>query len=256
MEPLVLNRTLGAGVRIAIVFAFAAAAYRTVLASRADLEYRTATATGVFKAERLMPSNPAYHYAAALLLQQNEPTSPAIEREFAAAVADNPRYSDALLAWSVEKELRGDKAGAERLLMDARHIDRLLRPAWALANFYFRQRDTPNLLAEAHECLRIIGVTGLSEGRFDPAPIYDLCWKSGASPEDILNKVIPNDPNILDHYLGYLVGTNQLPAATQAAQRLLPIVPKDDFIFLGPYFTKLLNLDQMDSAVQIWRAFL
>ncbi len=255
MASISLERSAGVTFRVVAVIALICAGCRSVILAWADLEYRKATPGGIEKAARLVPSNALYHYTTALAIEQNEPNSPAIEREFAAAVAANPRYSDALLAWSVEKELEGDKAEAARLLHTAQSTDHLLRPTWALANYYFRQGDIDHFLTEANRCLRIIGKTGLSEGRFDPAPIFDLCWKSGASATEILNRVMPGDPQILDHYLGYLDSTHHLDAAIETANKLLPIIQPGDLLFLGPYFSALVANDRMHDAVQTWHSF-
>ena len=255
MPSLSLARYAGIAVRGLAAMAMILACYRSAVLAWADLEYRKATPVGIEKAARLVPANALYHYTTALAIEQNQPNSPEIERQFAAAVEANPRYSDALLAWSVEKELEGDKAGASRLLHNAQNTDHLLRPTWALANYYFRQGDTEHFLTEANRCLRIIGRTGLSEGRFDPAPIFDLCWKSGASATEILNRVMPEDPQILDHYLGYLDSMRHVDAAIETARKLLPIVPRGDLLFLGPYFSSLVANDRMDGAVETWKAF-
>ena len=255
MSTYSVARYAGTGVRIVAAIAMILAGYRSVILAWADLEYRKATPLAIENAARLAPSNALYHYTTALVIEQNEPNSPEIGKQFAAAVAANPRYSDALLAWSVEKELEGDKAGASRLLHDAQSTDHLLRPTWALANYYFRQGDTGNFLIEANRCLKIIGRTGLSEGRFDPAPIFDLCWKSGASATEILNRVMPEDAQILDHYLGFLDSTRHFDAAIETARKLLPIVPPGDLLFLGPYFSSLVANDRMDAAMETWKSF-
>ncbi len=252
VTPHHLARAAGTAVRVILLGLFAAAIYRAALTAWADSEYRTGTPQAIGRAERLMPSNAVYHYTNALLREQNEPVSPAIESEFAAAVARSPRYSDALMAWSVEKELRGDKNGAEELLLDAQRKDHLLRPTWALANFYFRQGDTDRFFKEARESLRIIGASGLSEGRFDPGPIFALCWKSGADASTILDRAIPPDRPILGSYFNYLVATGNIPAIEQCASRLLPDTGKGELFLLAPYVNLLINRNLMSPAIQAW----
>lgn len=241
-----------AAVRVVVLAMFALATYRAVLSAWADVEYRKGSPAAVREAERLMPSDAVYHYSNALLMQQNDPMSPVIESEFAAAVQRNPRYSDALMAWSVEKELRGDKSGAEKLLLQAQSQDRLLRPAWALANFYYRQGDTARFLQESRESLRIIGASGLSEGRFDPGPIFALCWNSGASPTVILDRVIPPDRPILGSYLNYLMATGKIDAARECAARLLPTTGKGELFLMAPYVNLLINHNLIAEAVSTW----
>ena len=250
-----MNVTASTAVRVAILIVLVAAASRAMLVSWADLVYRQGTPASVQKAVQILPSDATYHYTNALLLEENEPASPQIEREFAAAVSDNPRYSDALLAWSVEKELKGDKSGAEQLLLRAHSIDHLVRPSWALANFYYRQGDVREFLTYAHEALQMIGISRLSEGRFNPSPIYQLFWQSGASPADILKYGIPDVPVIRDSYLTFLLATGRAPYAPAAAARILPYVNKDDLYFLRPYMDYLIVSDQMELAVRTWKRF-
>lgn len=250
-----LPPSIGITFRVALLLAMALAACRIVLVSCADWVYRRGGPGSVEKAAALLPSNAAYHYANALLLEQNEPKSPEIEQEFAAAVNRNPRYSDALLAWSVEKELRGDKHGAEQLLQQARSIDHLVRPAWALANFYYRQGNIQRFLEYSRDALEMIGISRISDGRFNPTPIFNLFWQSGASASDILKLGIPDVPVIRDNYLDYLITNGHGEYAPAAAQRILPFANKYDLFFLRPYMEFLIGSNQIELAAQTWQTY-
>ncbi len=240
-------------IRSVVLVAMGLGIYRAVLVAWTDLVFRQSNLTAIERAERLIPTNALYHYTHALLLEQNDPASPEIEREFARAVAVNPRYSDALMAWSVQRELHGDIPGSERLLLEAQRNDRLLRPAWALANFYYRQGNTARLLTEAHECLRIIGVSELADGRFSIVPVYDLCWRSGAAADVILKQAIPDIPVILGGYLSYVMHTGRRDNAPAIVSRMLPAAEPGEMFFFRPYLEDLLAHSQVDLAARTWR---
>jgi hypothetical protein len=248
-----LDRLIAIALHAVLLVVVVLAAWRAVLVACADWEFRLARPDTVDRAERFLPGNAQYHYARAQWLDQKDPTSTASELEYAAAVSHNPRYSDALLAWSVDKELRGDKAGAEQLLLQARRFDRLLRPAWALANFYYRQDDEARFWPEARASLNIIAQTGLSEGRFNPTPVFELCWRMTSDSKTILTRAIP-DP-LDDAYLGYLMVTGRTSAAIEAANAMLPRSSKADILFLAPYCNLLISQDRIEDAVRTWHAF-
>lgn len=245
-----LDRLTALAVHGVLLTVIVLAAGRAVLVGCADWEFRLGKPETVQQAERLVPGNAQYHYTRAQFLDQKEPTSRAGEQEFAAAVQKNPRYSDALLAWSVDKELRGDKSGAEQLLLEAQRVDRLLRPAWALANFYYRQDDEAHFWTEARASLDIIANTGLSEGRFNPTPVFELCWRMSSDSKTILTRAIP--AALDDSYLAYVMNSGRTAAAIEVADAILPRATKGDILFLGPYCNILIAQNRIDDAIRTW----
>jgi hypothetical protein len=245
-----LDRLIAIGIHALVLAVIVLAARRSILMGWADWEFRLGKPETLERAERLMPGNAQYHYARAQLLDQKDPTSQTSEKEFAAAVAENPRYSDALLAWSVDKELRGDKSGAEQLLLQARRNDRLLRPTWALANFYYRQDDATRFWPQARASLDIIARTGLSIARFDPTAVFELCWHMTSDSKTILVRAIPNALD--DAYLGYLMTAGRTQAAVELADAMLPRVTKSDILFVAPYCSMLISQNRIDDAIRTW----
>ena len=252
-KPVARSAVFSRFVLLAILLVIVVAMCRVILVAWADLEFRSGQPGGIEKAERLIPSNELYPYTRALMLEQSDPTSPEIDREFAKAVAINPRFSDALMAWSVEKEMHGDTTASEQLLLQAQERDRLVRPAWALANFYFRQGDTNRFLAQARESLRIIGISKVSEGRYAISPIYDLCWRSGANAETILAKGIPDVPVILGGYLSFVLNTGRADAAPAIVARMMPNAEPGEMFFFRPYLEDLLLHNHIALAAQTWQ---
>jgi hypothetical protein len=248
------SRFAGIVSRVFILLVFALAAYRAALLSWSDFVGRSGTQSAFRKAESIMPSNARFHFLHALAIEQSDPLSPQIASEFSTAVNLNPRFSDALLAWSVDKELHGDRAGAEELLRRAQSVDHLIRPAWALANFYFRQGQPDLFWPQARECLRMIGVTGLAVGRFDPSPVYQLCWRMTSDSSLILSKAIPDDRVIRDHYLGFLMGTGRYDAAIGVADLNLKGAVPGELAFYLPYMNWMMWHNHVPVAIRTWRS--
>jgi hypothetical protein len=234
------------------MLALTLATYRAIRITIADWRFREGDLPGIESAERLMPSNARYHFASALAVQQADPTSPAIGRELSRAVALNPRFSEAMLSWSVEKEFSGDKRGAEQLLLDAQRIDRLLGPSWALANFYYRQGDEARFWPQARECLRMIGVFGFTTARYDPVPVFQLCWNMEANAAKILSQAIPPNPQIEQIYLNYLMKNAKIDAQVALVARMLPRATTDDLWVLIPHINAVSGAGKIETAVHEW----
>lgn len=247
-------RPAGMIVWSALLLVFLLGTFRATLVGLSDWYFRIGTQPEIERAIHYMPSNARYHYYDALAIEQNKPTSPDIARQFEQAVRLNPRFSDAMLAWSVELELAGQRAAAEALLDRAQDIDHLLRPSWALANFYYRTGNEAKFWAEAQNCFRLMSRTGVMEGRFALVPVFNLCWNVTQDPSTILTKAIPNDRVIQGYYLGYLLNTNRFEAAKQVAALLLPNAQPINQPFLFAYCNSMIALGEIASAVQAWNA--
>jgi hypothetical protein len=161
-----------------------------------------------------------------------------------------------MLSWSVDKEFNGDKRGAEKLLMNAIHADRQLRPSWALANFYYRQGDTAHFWPQARECLRLIALAGYTTGRYDPAPIFQLCWSMQADAATILANAVPQDQRIQEIYLNYLISKGRVDAEEGVAARMLPTATADDMWVLVPYINSLIAAGRAETAVRDWNVLI
>jgi hypothetical protein len=247
-----LRQSLAILLGIAAIVALTLAAYRTIRIAVADWRFREGNLAGIESAERLMPSNARYHFARALAMQQADPTSPAVDRELSRAVGLNPRFSEAMLSWSVDKEFSGDKRGAEQLLLDAQRTDRLLSPSWALANFYYRQGDADHFWPQARECLRMISAFGFTTGRYNPVPVFQLCWRMEPDAATILSRAIPPSREIEDIYLDYLVRNAKLDAQVALVARIMPRATADDLWVLIPHINALTSAGRIESAVREW----
>jgi hypothetical protein len=241
---------------LAAILAMTLATYRAIRITIADWRFREGDLPGIESAERLMPANARYHFARALAVQKANPTSPAVARELSTAVALNPRFSEAMLSWSVDKEFSGDKRGAEQLLLDAQRIDRLLGPSWALANFYYRQGDAAQFWPQARECLRMIGVFGFTTGRYDPVPVFQLCWSMEPNAPKILSQAIPPNPQIEEIYLNYLLKNAKIDAQVGLAARMMPRAAADDLWVLIPAVNALIAAGRVGIAIHEWNALI
>jgi hypothetical protein len=251
-----LKQSLAIILCLAAMLALTLATYRAIRITIADWRFREGDLAAIESAERLMPSNARYHFARALAVQQADPTSPQVDRELLRAVALNPRFSDAMLSWSVDKEFSGDKRGAEQLLLDAQRIDRLLGPSWALANFYYRQGDAARFWPQARECLRMISVFGFTTGRYDPVPVFQLCWNMEANAAKILSQAIPPNPQIEQIYLNYLMKNAKIDAQVDLVARMLPRATTDDLWVFIPHINALNAASQIETAVHEWNGMI
>jgi hypothetical protein len=246
------RKSLGTLLSSVALLALLLASFHTIRITIADWRFREGDLPGIESAELLMPSNARYHFAHALAVQQQDPTSATVDRELARAVFLNPRFSDAMLSWSVDREFSGDKKGAEQLLLDAHRIDRLLRPSWALANFYYRQGDAARFWPEARECLRMIGVFGFTTGRYDPIPVFQLCWSMEPNAAKILSQAIPSNPQIEQIYLTYLLKNARIDAQVALVARMLPSATSSDLWVFIPHINALIGAGRAETAVHEW----
>jgi tetratricopeptide (TPR) repeat protein len=247
------NRNLAALMWIGILAAILVAAYWSVRLAYADYYFRKGTPAALDRAVQILPSYDRYHLSNAIVKQQVQPTSPEIEHEFAAALRLNERNSEALMGWGLTAELAGDSPRAEALFVEATQVDKLIKPVWTLANFYFRQGDTAKFLPAARQCLRMMSHNGVFFGGYNPASMYDLCWNATDDPHRIFTELIPHDRDILYSYFGYLLNRDRMGAAAEVADTILA----DPFAYYLPgllvYCESLIRDHRIPEVVNLWR---
>lgn len=141
-----------------------------------------------------------------------------------------------LIQTAAEQEMSGATATAERTLLRAASLDRRFEPAWALANFYFRQ-DRP---AELEHWLR----HALEMSYGDRRAVFDLCWRAG------IKLPVPAAAMRLD-YVRYLLESDRLDAA-------IPFFDKPDppgAPFAMTVSERLIGAGRFADAHAIWKRF-
>ena len=102
----------------------------------ADTLFRRATTADMAQAARLCPDHSQYEFG----LAQADPDRAA--KHYRRALELNPYMTKARIALASEMEWRGNAKDSEAMLLEGERRDKQYAPAWALANFYFRQ-DRP-----------------------------------------------------------------------------------------------------------------
>ena len=138
------------------------------------------------------------------------------------------------------------------MLLSAERTDKLVKPMWSLANFYFRQGDADKFWPEAKKCLTLIGSTGLSEGRYDPAAIYQLAWSLTDDPDVISSRMLPEDRIIRMSYGFYLMANNRVKPAVGVSSQLLQDAHSNEGFFFVHYGNFLVSHGLIPEAVRTW----
>ena len=188
-------------------------------------------------ATSITPDSAEYHFR----MWEAQNSSVELDR----ALALNPRYSAAWIARGLEAETAGDRKRAETSLLQAAEIDHLYLPRWTLANFYFRSGDLPRFWTWAR---RAAGMA------YDPAALFQLCWRASGDEREILQRAIPNAPALRQAYLDFLLSTNRLEAAGPLAVELSESAGASQLDLLLRSCDALLARKQAGPALQVWNA--
>jgi len=213
--------------------ALLAATYWSLRLGYADLVYARGTEEAAETAVRLAPACAAYLEAAAKGREGLELAREAL-----------PTSSKLLIKLGLLSESEGDLAAAERYLLRAASVDRGYLPRWTLANFYFRQ----NRMDEFWKWGRQAGDMAYS----DQSALFDLYWRTGARPEEILARGIPDRPQILAQYLNYLLLRDRIAEAEPVGERLLEAATRDSLPLLVSYSNHLLRTGRFRIALDVW----
>lgn len=175
--------------------------------ARADYLFRQDTEESVRAAIRLEPD--AWEYYMRLADFDDAHAQQILET----AVKLDPYNARGDIDLGLRLEAAGDYAGAEKLLLDAFTIDRTFLPRWSLANFYFRRDNMPAFWMWARRAAEMPSD--------NTGPLFELCWRVSPDPNEITQRILNNNPEIVRQYLNFLLVKNQLPAAAGIAQRLI-----------------------------------
>ena len=157
----------------------------------------------------------------------------------------NPRYAEAWIARGLQQETAGDRNTAEASLLRAAGIDHLYLPLWTLANFYLRAGDLTRFWIWARRA---------AEMSYDPAALFQLCWRASGDTSEIFEHAIPAAPVVRRAYLDFLVRSDRLDAAEPLAVELGRTANPDDLDLLLRYCDALLTRRQVPPALRVWNA--
>jgi hypothetical protein len=215
-------------------------AFLSVKLAWADNLYRRATAAGVERASVLFPDNAEYHFA----LAQLEPGRATTELERCLAL--NPFLTNARVELAARKEDEGDRKQAETILLEAARLDTQFAPAWALVNFYFRNRQPDLFWLWARKA------ADMSYG--DLRPLFDLCFLVTSDARVVQERAVTSKRSVEIQFLSYLTSHQRLPEAQSMAQRIAAQPQAGDREPLLNYIDVSIETGRVAEAREIWNA--
>jgi hypothetical protein len=172
----------------------------------ADALYRRATPSSVARAAALAPDRADYHFALAQL------DSPHAAAHLERALAANAYDTEARIGLALEREAAGNRAEAARQLLEAARYDRQFAPAWALANFYFRNGEAERFWIWARKS------AAMSYG--NRRAFFDLCFLESGDAHEVFENVVAPRRDLDLPFLEYLIARHRIRDAQEIAVRI------------------------------------
>lgn len=219
--------------------------YWSVRLGAADWLSRKPTLEAATGALKLAPGNAAYLRNAADIVDAYGADGARLRER---AAHDNPLDAANWIRLAATAEIENRLADAERDLLRAFNVDRQFEPRWALANFYYRQRDRERALIWVRRTLEF--------GAGDLAPVFRFCWTLSESASEIQEKAIPCRREVLGQYLAYLDAAGRIDAAGNTAKVLLPVAGIEQKPVLEAHCTRCLNAGRIDCAIETWNVLI
>jgi tetratricopeptide (TPR) repeat protein len=224
------------------------AVWRSVRVAIADWWVSTGTSQAMEQALRVVPDREEVLARDATYRDSNGDQSTAIDEELLRAARLNPLDSSVLMTLGLREEFRGHNAQAENDLVHAAEIDHQFKPAWTLANYYYRN-GRPDKSWPMIE--RILKLDPLG---FDPAPVFALCWNQTSDASKILG-LIPKTGHRPVQYLEFLMKTQRADEAFPAWPSALAAADSsnaDDSAQMKAFADFLVRADRSSEAVTVW----
>jgi tetratricopeptide (TPR) repeat protein len=234
-------------VRALLVLVCAFLTARSIRISIADWRAQRGL-NGLERALRLEPGDSVLLARAALIRNESGDMSPAADRQLLHAAEADPLNANLPMTLGLREEFRGHLAEAERYLIRAAEIDHTVKPAWTLANFYFRNDQPDKTWPMIRRAL------SLNPLAFDATPIFELCWNETADSRKIL-ALIPARGTVPLQYLYYLMNRKRTDAAIELWPRVLEAAgqPDQGVVDLTTAFVEFLEeANRTPDAVRAW----
>ena len=200
--------------RVLLAAACIVLTFRSAHIALADLRAQQNGLDGLDAAIRMEPGDSVLLARDALFRNSNDDLSPAEDQRLEHAAELDPLNADLPMALGLRAEFRGHPAEAERYLVHAAEIDHTFRPAWTLANFYFRSDQPDKSWPMIQRALNLHPLI------FDPTPVFDLCWNLTSDSKKIL-ALIPARGAVPFQYFYYLMNHKRTDAAIESWPRAL-----------------------------------
>jgi tetratricopeptide (TPR) repeat protein len=224
------------------------AAWRSIRIARADWLASPGTFDALELTDRLPPDDARVLARSAIARNDNDDPSPGVDEDLRRAARMNPLDPNVLMTLGLREEFRGNSGDAERYLVRAAEVDHQFKPAWTLANYYYRTNQPDKSWPMIQ---RILNLEPLG---FDTAPIFELCWRQATDNRRILS-LIPKRGYRPIQYLEFLIETRRTDAALDAwPEALAAADPADSFdsgTLIG-FAEFLAGADRVTEAVTAW----
>ena len=196
------------------------------------------------KAIALDPPNPVAQRREAFLAAQRSGDAgeavPALRKAVELAPLDlTPR-----LELAAALQASGQDADAERALLEAAELDPGYRPRWSLTNFYLRQGRIEEFWESARSTLLAYPEAA--------AMVLGLCWRAFGDSTLILEKAVPDAPEVYRRYFAYLLSQERLEALNELWPRMAPALEARDVPMASLFLDRLVFAEETDRAVDVW----
>jgi tetratricopeptide (TPR) repeat protein len=221
------------------------ATWRSVRIAVADWVASAGTLDALKRATRYAPDDARLLARLAIARSDNGDSSPDVDEDLQRAARMNPLDTSVLMTLGLREEFRGNGPKAEGYLVRAADIDHQFKPAWTLANYYFRA-DQPGKSWPMIQ--RILNLEPLG---YDPAPVFELCWRQSNDAQKIYS-LIPKRGHRRVQYLAFLIGTKRMDTALDVWPDALAAADASDAATLTGFVDFLVGTDRMRQAVAVW----
>ena len=181
--------------------------YWSVRIAWADWLSKERNRPSILAAIQLFPDNSLFYWFWAEI----EPRDALVA--FRQAVAVNPMNPLLRIELGVSAENEGKLGEAETSFAMAVALDRTFSPRGILADYYFRHREVEKFWPAVRDALE--HATG------DTTALFENCWALTSDAHLILERAIPDQPQVLRAYLAFLVSRNRVEAAAPVANRIM-----------------------------------
>lgn len=196
------------------------------------------------KAIRVDSENPVALRRSAFLAAQRSGDPADAEPALRQAVALAPLDLTPRLELTATLQASGKDEEAEAALLEAAELDQGYRPRWSLTNYYLRKGETEKFWQSARETLLAYPESA--------AMVLGLCWRAFGDSTLILDRAVPDEPEVQRRYFEYLLQQERLEALIELWPKLAPALEARDVPMASLFLDRLVLAQEVDAAVDVW----
>jgi tetratricopeptide (TPR) repeat protein len=215
------------------------AIYFALRTAQADWLSRDRTPQSINRAIHLLPDNSLYYRLKA------EIQPPEAVTALRQAVNLNPQNPGIHVELGNALEQKGHLKEAEAQFQQAVQLDHGFPSHWMLSDFYFRHHDTNKFWPAVHNALE--------HQNNEQTTLFENCWALSTDANLILEKAIPDKPDVLRGYLDFLLSHNHPDGAPAVANRIMQFNegPEATNPLLN-YTDQLIFANNPSPAIEVW----